>query len=176
MMMTQIRHRCLFHIRRHANQTKLNCVATPETPPPCPETSAHATHPLATLETWRHWRRRHGSLLTSCPGAMYTLPCRRPCAKGRMLSSLSKDACRRMAEEKNSKCWQWNRRKACLEALWRLTAGEERILGRSIPFWTTAGLSYAMAVMDMVDGRTDGRNEDVACVVVLLDPHECGRS
>ena len=79
-----------------------------------------------------------------------------------------------MAEEKNSMCWQWNRRKACLEALWRLTAGEERILGRRIPFWTTAGLSYAIVVMEMVDGWTDGRNDDVACVVVLLDPHESG--
>ena len=50
-------------------------------------------------------------------------------------------------------------------APWRLTTGEEPILGQGSPFWTNASLSYAVALMDMIDGRTNERNDDGACIV-----------
>ena len=47
--------------------------------------------------------------------------------------------------------------------------------------WTMAGLFWAMAVMDRIDGWTNGENEDAACVepwratcCMLLDPYKRG--
>ena len=50
-------------------------------------------------------------------------------------------------------------------APWRLTTGEEPILGQGSPCWTNASRSYAVALMDMIDGRTNERNDDGACIV-----------
>ena len=93
-------------------------------------------------------------------------------------------------EEKNSQCWpqengpgpdERTRRVAYLGALLRLTTGEKPLLGRGNRLWTMAGRSYAMAVIDRIDGWTNGENEDAACVepwratcCMLLDPYKRG--
>ena len=59
----------------------------------------------------------------------------------------------------------WNRRRAYLEALWLFPTGDEPILGYGGPFWTKAGLSYGMAILDMIDHWTNERNDDGACII-----------
>ena len=77
-------------------------------------------------------------------------------------------------EVKSSKCWPqdfgpgvdgWNRRRAYLEALWLFSTGDEPIFGYGSPFWTKAGLPYAMAIMDMIERWTNERNDDGACII-----------
>ena len=77
-------------------------------------------------------------------------------------------------EVKSSKCWPqedgpgvdgWNRRRVYLEALWLFSTGDEPILGYGSPFWTKAGLTYAMATMDMIERWTNERNDDGACII-----------
>ena len=59
----------------------------------------------------------------------------------------------------------WNRRRANLEALWLFATGDEPILGYGSPFWTKAGLSNAMAILDMIERWTNERNDDSACII-----------
>ena len=59
----------------------------------------------------------------------------------------------------------WKRRRAYLEALWLFAVGDEPILGYGSPFWTKAGLSYAMAILDMIERWTNERNDDGACII-----------
>ena len=77
-------------------------------------------------------------------------------------------------EVKSSKCWPqeygpgvegWNRRRAYLEAPWLPATGDETILGYGSPFRTKAGLSYAMAIMDMIERWTNERSDDGACIL-----------
>ena len=77
-------------------------------------------------------------------------------------------------EAKSSKCWPqeygpgvdgWNRRRAFLEALWLFATGDKPILGYGSPCWTKAGLTYAMAIMDIIEHWTNERNDDGACII-----------
>ena len=52
-----------------------------------------------------------------------------------------------------------------LGALWRLAIGDEPFLGQGNPSWTKASLSYAMAIMGLIDVWTNERNHDGACIV-----------
>ena len=68
--------------------------------------------------------------------------------------------------------------------IWELfggSPGEKPLLGRGNRLWTMAGLFWAMAVMDRIDGWTNGEYEDAACVepwratcCMLLDPYKRG--
>ena len=47
----------------------------------------------------------------------------------------------------------------------RIATDDKPILGYGSPFWTKAGLPYAMAIMDMIEDWTNERNEDGAFIV-----------
>ena len=52
-----------------------------------------------------------------------------------------------------------------LEALWLFATADEPILGYGSPFWTKPGLSYARAILDIMERWTNERNDDSACII-----------
>ena len=49
-------------------------------------------------------------------------------------------------------------------APWLLAIGDDPILDVGNPVWSKAGISYSMAIMDMIDGWAKEQNDNGACI------------